>query len=154
VVAGSNEELKASAEEAARSVPQPVTVYGFVNNIHELMDAADLIVSKPGGLTTSEVLAKGKPMLIIDPIPGQEQRNCEVLLEAGAAARLFDIEDAGDKIRDCSRQGSLGPHGPQRREDRPPVRRGRHRGGHSEEAPEPLELWGVNVQGVCAGGLR
>jgi processive 1,2-diacylglycerol beta-glucosyltransferase len=38
-------------------------------------------------------------MLIIDPIPGQEQRNCEHLLEAGAAARLFDIEDAGHKIK-------------------------------------------------------
>ena len=99
VVAGANQELKASAEAAARGFPMPVTVFGFVNNMHELMDAADLIVSKPGGLTSSEVLAKGKPMLIIDPIPGQEQRNCEYLLEAGAAARLFDIEDAGYKIK-------------------------------------------------------
>ncbi len=99
VVAGSNQELKASAEAAARDISTPVTVFGFVNNIHELMDASDLIISKPGGLTTSEVLAKGKPMLILDPIPGQEQRNCEYLLEAGAAARLFDIEDAGYKIK-------------------------------------------------------
>jgi len=98
VVAGSNAALKASAEEAARGISQPVTVFGFVDNIHELMDAADLIVSKPGGLTTSEVLSKGKPLLIMDPIPGQEQRNGEYLLEAGAAARLFDIEDAGCKI--------------------------------------------------------
>ena len=99
VVAGSNQELKASAEEAAQGLSIPVTVFGFVNNIHELMDAADLIVSKPGGLTASEVLAKGKTMLIIEPIPGQEQRNCEYLLEEGAAARLFDIEDAGYKIK-------------------------------------------------------
>jgi len=55
---------------------------------------ADLIVSKPGGLTSSEVLAKGKPMLIIDPIPGQEQRNAEYLLEEGAAVRLYDVADA------------------------------------------------------------
>ncbi len=99
VVAGSNQELQASATEAARTIAAPVTVFGFVSNMHELMDAADLIVSKPGGLTTSEVLAKGKPMLIVDPIPGQEQRNCEYLLEAGAAARLFDIEDAGHKLK-------------------------------------------------------
>jgi len=66
--------------------------------MHELMDAADVIVSKPGGLTSSEVLAKGKPMIVIDPIPGQEQRNCECLLEAGAALRLFEIEDAPYKI--------------------------------------------------------
>lgn len=98
VVAGSNKELKERAEAAAQTLSTPVTVYGFVTNIHDLMDAADLIISKPGGLTTSEVMAKGKPMLIIDPIPGQEQRNCEYLLEAGAAARLFDIEDAGYKI--------------------------------------------------------
>jgi processive 1,2-diacylglycerol beta-glucosyltransferase len=99
VVAGSNEELKAQAEAEARALPIPVTVFGFVRNIHELMDASDLIVSKPGGLTASEVLAKGKPLLIIDPIPGQEQRNCEYLLEAGAAARLFDVADAGHKIK-------------------------------------------------------
>lgn len=99
VVAGANRELKARAEAVARDLPIPVTVFGFVNNIHELMDAADLIVSKPGGLTVSEILAKGKPMLIVDPIPGQEQRNCEYLLESGAAARLFDIADAGDKIK-------------------------------------------------------
>jgi len=99
VVAGANEELKERAEAAARNSSTPVTVFGFVNNIHELMDASDLIISKPGGLTTSEVMAKGKPILIIDPIPGQEQRNCEHLLEAGAAARLFDVEDAGHKIQ-------------------------------------------------------
>jgi processive 1,2-diacylglycerol beta-glucosyltransferase len=99
VVAGNNAALKEQAEAAARELGIAATVYGFVNNIHELMDAADLVISKPGGLTSSEVLAKGKPMLIIDPIPGQEQRNCEFLLEAGAAARLFDIEDAGFKIR-------------------------------------------------------
>lgn len=99
VVAGANKELKERAEEAARGISTPVTVFGFVNNIHELMDASDLIISKPGGLTTSEVMAKGKPMLIIDPIPGQEQRNCEYLLESGAAARLFDIDDAGYKIK-------------------------------------------------------
>lgn len=99
VVAGANEELKKQAEEAAARTRMPVTVFGFVNNIHELMDASDLVISKPGGLTTSEVLAKGKPLLIVDPIPGQEQRNCEYLLEAGAAARLFDIEDAGYKVQ-------------------------------------------------------
>ena len=99
VVAGSNQELKTRAERVARDLTIPVTVFGFVNNIHELMDAADLIVGKPGGMTASEVLAKGKPMLIVDPIPGQEQRNCEYLLESGAAARLFDVADAGYKIQ-------------------------------------------------------
>jgi processive 1,2-diacylglycerol beta-glucosyltransferase len=71
-----------------------------VNNIHELMDASDLIISKPGGLTSCEVLAKHKPLAIIDPIPGQEQRNCEYLLEIGAAVRLYDIDDAPYKIQE------------------------------------------------------
>jgi processive 1,2-diacylglycerol beta-glucosyltransferase len=66
--------------------------------MHEFMDASDIIVGKSGGLTTSEMLTKNKPLVIIDPIPGQEQINCEYLLESGVAARLFDIEDASDKI--------------------------------------------------------
>jgi processive 1,2-diacylglycerol beta-glucosyltransferase len=63
------------------------------------MDASDVIIGKPGGLTTSEVLAKAKPMIIIDPIPGQEQRNCEYLLESGAAVRLYEPEDAPFKAQ-------------------------------------------------------
>ena len=64
------------------------------------MDAADLVISKPGGLTTAEALAKGRPMLIVDPIPGQEQRNAEWLLENGAARRLHEVADAPWKIRE------------------------------------------------------
>ena len=65
VVAGTNEKMKKDAEAAASGLSMPVKVFGFVNNMHELMDASDLVISKPGGLTTSEVLAKGRPMLII-----------------------------------------------------------------------------------------
>lgn len=99
VVAGANEKMKAEAEAAARGVKARVRVFGFVNNVHELMDASDIVISKPGGLTTSEVLAKGKAMIVIDPIPGQEQRNCEFLLEAGAAVRLYEPEEASYKIQ-------------------------------------------------------
>jgi processive 1,2-diacylglycerol beta-glucosyltransferase len=99
VVAGANEKLKKEAVAAANGLKIPVKVFGFVNNIHELMDASDVVISKPGGLTTSEVLAKGKPMIVIDPIPGQEQRNCEYLLEAGAAMRLYEPEDAPYKVQ-------------------------------------------------------
>ncbi|MGC4071436.1 MAG: glycosyltransferase [Nibricoccus sp.] len=94
VVAGKNAELEAKCRTVAKTLPVPVKVHGFVTNMHELMDAADLIVTKPGGLTTTEVLAKGKPMALVSPIPGQEQRNCEYLLEAGAAVRLYDVGDA------------------------------------------------------------
>lgn len=94
VVAGRNAELEAACRERAKTLKLPVTVHGFVTNIHQLMDAADLVVTKPGGLTTNEVLAKGKPMALVAPIPGQEQRNCDYLLEEGAAVRLHDEPDA------------------------------------------------------------
>jgi processive 1,2-diacylglycerol beta-glucosyltransferase len=99
VVAGANDQLRRDCERIAATLPVPVRVFGFVNNVHEFMDAADVVVSKPGGLTVSEVMAKGKPMAIVDPIPGQEQRNCEHLLEAGAATRLYDMEDAAFNLR-------------------------------------------------------
>lgn len=94
VVAGKNAELEKECTALAAKLPVPVKVHGFVTNIHELMDAADLIVTKPGGLTTTEILAKGKPMALVAPIPGQEQRNCEYLLEEGAAVRLYDVGDS------------------------------------------------------------
>jgi processive 1,2-diacylglycerol beta-glucosyltransferase len=94
VITGKNAALEAKCREAAATLGVPVTVRGFVTNMHEWMDAADIIVTKPGGLTTTEVLAKGKPMALVSPIPGQEQRNCEYLLESGAAVRLYDVGDS------------------------------------------------------------
>src|SRR5213083_121856 len=61
--------------------------------MHELMAAAELIVTKPGGLTTSEALAMGKPLFILNPIPGQEAANSDFLLERGAAAKANRVED-------------------------------------------------------------
>jgi processive 1,2-diacylglycerol beta-glucosyltransferase len=94
VVAGKNAELEKECKTLAAKLSVPAKVHGFVTNMHELMDAADLIVTKPGGLTTTEILAKGKPMALVAPIPGQEQRNCEYLLEEGAAVRLYDVADS------------------------------------------------------------
>jgi processive 1,2-diacylglycerol beta-glucosyltransferase len=54
---------------------------------------ADLIISKPGGLTSSEALAMGKPLLILNPIPGQEAANSDFLLERGAAVKINRVED-------------------------------------------------------------
>jgi processive 1,2-diacylglycerol beta-glucosyltransferase len=99
VVTGSNASMREAASREAGKVSIPVAVLGLAANMHELMDAADLIVGKSGGLTCSEALAKGKPMIVTDPIPGQEQRNCEHLLECGAAVRLYETEDAPYRIR-------------------------------------------------------
>lgn len=94
VVAGKNAELEKECHQISTTLRVKARVNGFVTNMHEWMDAADLIVTKPGGLTTTEILAKGKPMALVAPIPGQEQRNCEYLLEEGAATRLYDVADA------------------------------------------------------------
>jgi processive 1,2-diacylglycerol beta-glucosyltransferase len=66
--------------------------------MHELMCVADLIITKPGGLTTSEALAMGKPLFILNPIPGQEAANSDFLLEHGAAAKANRVEDLPFRI--------------------------------------------------------
>jgi len=91
VVAGRNEKLR--RELAGRDHKHPVHVLGFVANMHELMAVADLIITKPGGLTTSEALAMGKPLFILNPIPGQEAANSDFLLGHGAAAKANRVED-------------------------------------------------------------
>ena len=62
-----------------------IKVIEFTNKVPELMSIADLVVTKPGGLTTSESLASNLPMIIINPIPGQEEENAEFLESKGIA---------------------------------------------------------------------
>lgn len=73
-------------------------VYGFVNNVDEYMDAADCILTKPGGLTVSECLAKSKPMILLNPIPGQEERNTEFLLNNGVAVKVSSSFSAAEAV--------------------------------------------------------
>jgi processive 1,2-diacylglycerol beta-glucosyltransferase len=96
VVAGRNETLR--RELAGQDRRHPTHVLGFVSNMHEMMAVADLIISKPGGLTTSEALALGKPLSILNPIPGQEAANSDFLLERGAAAKVNRVEDVPFRI--------------------------------------------------------
>jgi processive 1,2-diacylglycerol beta-glucosyltransferase len=87
VVSGRNAELKKELEALAAPERHRVHVLGFTDQIDELMAAADVVVSKPGGLTTSEILARGAAMVVVNPIPGQESRNSDYLLEEGAAIK-------------------------------------------------------------------
>jgi len=95
-VAGRNAELR--TELAARDHRHPTRVLGFVTNMHELMTAADLVLTKPGGLTTAEALALGKPLFILNPIPGQESANSDFLLERGAAVKVNRVRDLPFRI--------------------------------------------------------
>ena len=96
VVTGRNAELR--RELAAQDRKHPTKVLGFATNMHELMAVADLLITKPGGLTSSEALALGKPMVILNPIPGQEAANSDFLLEHGAAAKVNRVEDLPYRI--------------------------------------------------------
>jgi processive 1,2-diacylglycerol beta-glucosyltransferase len=98
VVAGRNEAVR--AELAAVPVPprHRVQLLGFTEHIDELMAAADLVVSKPGGLTTSECLARGVAMCIVNPTPGQESRNNDFLLENGAAIKVNNLATLPFKV--------------------------------------------------------
>jgi processive 1,2-diacylglycerol beta-glucosyltransferase len=88
VVCGRNEEVREQLSQVDVPPRHRAKVMGFTTQIDELMEVADVVLSKPGGLTTSEVLARGAAMAIVNPIPGQESRNSDFLLENGAAIKI------------------------------------------------------------------
>lgn len=92
---GRNEELKSRLEAASKRLPgsHHVTIrpVGFTTEMDEYMSAADILLGKPGGLTTSEALAKGLVFAVVNPIPGQEERNSDHLLENGVAVRCNNL---------------------------------------------------------------
>jgi len=100
-VAGKSADVRARLErvaDAAAPRTHRVHVLGFTTAMDELMAAADLLIGKAGGLTSSEALARELPLLIINPIPGQEERNSDHLLEAGAALRCHTLSALPWKI--------------------------------------------------------
>ncbi|MHB1024967.1 MAG: MGDG synthase family glycosyltransferase [Desulfobacteria bacterium] len=97
VVCGKNPELK-SRLEGLPAPNHPVKVVGFTTEIERWMAASDLLVGKAGGLTSSEALASGLVMVIVNPIPGQEERNSDHLLEEGVAIRCNNLPALAYKI--------------------------------------------------------
>ncbi|MGA9996588.1 MAG: glycosyltransferase [Pyrinomonadaceae bacterium] len=101
-ICGRNEELKSRIENltANFSVKSSVAVYpiGYTTQMDEYMAASDILLGKPGGLTTSEALARGLVFVIVNPIPGQEERNSDHLLEEGAAIRCNNLPVLAYKI--------------------------------------------------------
>ncbi|MBV8082708.1 MAG: glycosyltransferase [Candidatus Eremiobacteraeota bacterium] len=88
VVVGKNPPLQRRVASVARKLSHPVKVVGFVSNVFDYMQAADVLISKPGGLTSSEALAAELPMVMLKPLPGQEERNTLYLQEAGTGVRV------------------------------------------------------------------
>ncbi len=99
VVCGRNQEALTQIRSMKPGTTVHLQALGFVENMHDWMDAADLLISKSGGLTSSEALAKKLPMIVVDPIPGQESRNADLLVEQGAAWKAIDLAHLGYKLR-------------------------------------------------------
>jgi processive 1,2-diacylglycerol beta-glucosyltransferase len=90
VLAGRNVEALAALQAIAAQYPGRLLAQGFTDKVERLMACADLVITKPGGLTVSECLATGLPMIVNSPIPGQEERNADFLLEQGVALKASD----------------------------------------------------------------
>jgi processive 1,2-diacylglycerol beta-glucosyltransferase len=97
VVCGRNEELRRRVETLCQPRSH-VKVLGYSDEMHKLMKTADLFIGKPGGMTTSEAIACGLPMCVVAPIPGQEERNSDHLLEEGIAVKCNDLTTLAFKI--------------------------------------------------------
>ncbi len=97
VVCGNNKRMYKKICKMQSQLKKKIQVYGYVDNVYLMMDAADCIITKPGGITSSEALAKGLPMIMVNPIPGHEQRNAEFMLNNGLAlyaTKSFPIDEA------------------------------------------------------------
>lgn len=114
-ISGKNEKMKKKFEEVVKyeNAEERVRVLEFTDKVPELMRISTMVVTKPGGLTTSESLASGLPMLVISPIPGQEEENAQFLEEKGVGIwikkdqnpdeiikNLFNDEDKINQMRE------------------------------------------------------
>jgi processive 1,2-diacylglycerol beta-glucosyltransferase len=123
VVTGKNTDAKLHLESLPPVARHRCKILEFTTEIRDLMCAADIVVSKPGGLTTAESLACGCAMVVVDPIPGQEDRNADYLMENGCAIKVNNLSGLTHKLgallaepgrlmklrnaaRDCGRPGA------------------------------------------------
>lgn len=108
-VTGNNKKLFQQLQELQTHVTYKLKILTFVNNIHELMAISDVLISKPGGMTSAEALSMGLPMIIYRPIPGQEEGNTKFLLEKNVALRADSVDDLAILLNDliANKYGNL-----------------------------------------------
>jgi processive 1,2-diacylglycerol beta-glucosyltransferase len=104
VVCGRNDALRQRIEQLVAPAGDRYRVLGFTAEMPQLLRRADLFVGKPGGLSASECMAAGLPMVLVNPIPGQEVRNGDYLMEQGAAVRCNTAATIGWKIDEVLRE--------------------------------------------------
>jgi len=100
VVAGRNRKLWWRVKKMEKKLPFMTKVLSYTDRMDSLMDASDLIITKPGGLTSAEALAKGLPLVIVKPIPGQEERNGRYLIDQGAALGVNHLKELPEVIEE------------------------------------------------------
>ncbi len=98
VIAGREPNRLRIAMQYQKTATNPMVVLGYVDNVHELMGVASVLVSKAGGLTTTEALCRGVPMLIYRPIPGQEDANATYVVRHGAGYLAKDHHDVSETL--------------------------------------------------------
>lgn len=96
VVAGRNRALRDELDPIARTLGRRMVLFDYTDRVHALMEAADILLTKAGGLTVSEALAKKLPLVIVSPIAGQEERNTDFLVIRGAAMKAESAAYAAD----------------------------------------------------------
>ncbi len=97
-VCGRNERMRRRVERLARPAGGVLHALGFVQDVRGLMEVADVVVAKSGGITTSECMAVGRPMVISGSIPGQEERNADAVVEAGAGYKALTPEEVRHRV--------------------------------------------------------
>lgn len=98
VIAGTNTKIIAGLNRITKKAKKKIIVIEYAKNVDELMEISTMIITKPGGMTTAESLSKGLPMVIVDPIPGQEMRNTDFLIKKGVGIRIDKTSDIGEEV--------------------------------------------------------
>lgn len=100
VVCGQNEKLRKWFTKNRAKFKKPIFIFGYTENIHKIMDFSDIIITKGGGITISEALAKGLCIIVNHPIPGQEERNLAYLSKKQAVVDVEHAKDIGGVIEE------------------------------------------------------
>jgi len=98
VVCGRNKSLYDWFMKNKDKFRKPISVFGYIDYIHEIMDFSDVIITKGGGITVSEALAKGLCIVVTSSIPGQEERNVDYLLREQAIIKVDQVGEIGEAI--------------------------------------------------------
>jgi processive 1,2-diacylglycerol beta-glucosyltransferase len=105
IIVGRNARLERRVLALAERTDYPLRIVGFVDNVFDYMHASDVLVSKPGGLSSSEALSAALPMVLVKPLPGQEERNTRYLVSRRAAVRAEGEAQLARAIADIVEPG-------------------------------------------------